>query len=1039
LQGQVYFRHPKQTVPVRGPNGEIGTIEASEAENSFRNGWTAISPDEFKKADDEARYGGLKGSAIAGAEGVARGVSGGLSDPLATGVASVIGGKPYAQAVRRHLASYKSTNPISAGVGEATGFVGGALASGGSNLAEEGLAKGATELAAADVAAPAAKAAVTGLAPATDATALVTDTQSLARQELEKLSAQQSATGIVQPESALEATQKLATPKPPVIGPDGLPLDPTLVHAAPTPPPGVASPLSAISVEAPKDLPAAAQHIASRIAEQPGIAKTILGNTPAAYIARTGRAAEDLAQGAVTELFGTEVAASATGRVLTGAVKYGASGAIEQGLMSMGSEVSEDTLGDHDVNAQKLLAAFGHGALLGASFGSALGTAGGIARETSSAFLQKFAPQLNELKGLAAFKAAGAGGGRGAVEKDLLREYGPGGIADAGNTLIRYHVIDGAPDAEGIYNNIIEARTGVGGQLGDLIPGDATVRLEDVEKAIMARNPEAKGHEILQEMRRARNISNIAGLTNEELEALPKLKSQVEGPLKMDFESKLREYHHLDNVARNMQGPEQGAARVAADNAFVEKEASYASLKAHRDELNELVRAEEGSSLQKQMMAIRNVFDKNGVASVEALRRERMRIDGNIKQWGKASVTGPELPAQQMLLKHLRGTLEDIIVDSGEQSAGIMGKQWVSQYRGLKKDYHVLSLMQKKAEGSLAAKFRNQGFSLSSKMLGAAELMHAGAMAVPKAAALMVAHKMFRDRGMAASALVLDKLSQMALIQKTAAQVDRTIEAGTDGLLSRLVKSGEGKPRLRIRTLGRSPEAPEDHVEAHADARKQVTYVAALANMPKVAKEHAAIALGGDSTYAPKTASSLASRANAVTQYLISKLPPGHDNLQDITGGSSQGNLSDAQMRVFTAHVEGATDVKAVARKLATGHLTAEHVEALKTAAPAIHDMIVANLMKGLSEMDPKDKERIPYQGKLELSQILNMPVDWSTQPSAIRIMQADDVKITQSDGRPAQGEQKPGRPAPSKLKNTLGAQTDLSSESKIGPRTQEH
>lgn len=871
-----------------------------------------------------------------------------------------------------------------------------------------------------------------------------------ALERLEQRQAQLQAAGIENPESPLESLQHLTQPKPPVLGPNG-PIDPVLLHQAPTPPPGIAPPPSmveAAGVEAPTTMADAAEHIASRITEQPGIARQVLANTPAALISRAGRATENLVQGAVDEIFGKGISATPAGRVLTSAVKLGASGAAEMGLIAAGNEVSEDTLGDHEINAQKLLYAVEHGMLVGAATGGLLGAGGSSARE----IINKFAPKINELAEVAAYKALGAGGGRGNIERDLLREYGPGTKANmsptevfsmVGRLSLKMGIPDGAADIETQYNRIVDAKNNiVGKSLEDLIPGDVQVSKSELYNRAFASKEGSVGHDFIQDLKQNREAhGNIAGITDEEAAEAKTLADKIKGEYSMNVVEALRKKEELGEYYRMLKAPEDVRAQALAryHQAALESEDALNLRRAAQTRVSELAGATENSMLQKELNGIEKIFGPDGRASVSALRAERMRIDGLIKTWRKSSNMAPELPARQLLLQHLRGAMEDMIVDAGEKTEG-MGKLWVDKYRAVKKDYHLLSYMQKKAEGSMAAHARNQGFSLTSKMLGAAEFMHAGAMAIPKAAAMMAAHKLFRDRGMAASATVLDKLGQMALIQRTAAQVDRQVEEATESLLTRIRKGKTG--RVRFRTLGKSPEGPEDHLESREENRKKIEYVASLANAPNVAKEHAAIALGGTTTYAPKTAASLASRANVVTQYLIAQLPKGHDSLSDITG-SEPSRLSDAELRTFGNKFEGATALKPTLRKLATGHLTPDHILALKTAAPDVYNQIVSNLIKGIADMPADVRRKIPMQQQMELSIITGQPMSWATQPSSISLFQANDISVSQSDGRPAQGQQAPGRPG--KMKSTMAKQTQSASDSLdsqgglIGPRTQEH
>lgn len=106
-----------QDINVISPEGEIGTIPSEKASDAFNNGFKYASPDQIEKHDIEEKYGSGSQQAIAGIEGLAKGVAG----PLATYAETEFGVDPEAM---RHRAEQ---NPITHGIGEAIGFGGSML------------------------------------------------------------------------------------------------------------------------------------------------------------------------------------------------------------------------------------------------------------------------------------------------------------------------------------------------------------------------------------------------------------------------------------------------------------------------------------------------------------------------------------------------------------------------------------------------------------------------------------------------------------------------------------------------------------------------------------------------------------------------------------------------------------------------------------------------------------------------------------------------------------------------------------------------
>jgi hypothetical protein len=102
-------------VNVFNPNGELVSIPSHQVNDAVNGGYTLATDEDIQKHQNEAQYGTPGQQAIAGIEGVAKGIAG----PLATGAELAAGVSPEAMRGR------EEANPWTAGVGEAGGLLGG--------------------------------------------------------------------------------------------------------------------------------------------------------------------------------------------------------------------------------------------------------------------------------------------------------------------------------------------------------------------------------------------------------------------------------------------------------------------------------------------------------------------------------------------------------------------------------------------------------------------------------------------------------------------------------------------------------------------------------------------------------------------------------------------------------------------------------------------------------------------------------------------------------------------------------------------------
>lgn len=373
------------TVDVRNKDGTLGTIPADQLHAAIGQGYELVSPEEAQKELLERQYGGLAGGAIETGEGLARGASGSLSDPLAVGVGQAIGGKEGGEAVRKHLANYKAANPTAAMGGEIVGTIAPILLSGGAAAPEM---------------------------------------------------------------AAIEAGE---------LGAEGFTAGKALAGGARA----LSTPMRALD---------AAGNVAERIAA-----------------AAVGEGSENLAA-----------------RLAQKALTTGARGAVEGALYGVGSQISEDVLGDHDLTAEKLLAAAGHGALFGGLTGGALGAGGEAVSSAGGALARKLSPYARSLGETQAWKSLIPAGAMKVLTRKAERVSG--GARGIGRFLLDEGLVKTGDDITAIAPRIEEALGVREAKLGELLD-EATMAGARVDGARIAARVEK---ETIGELAKSPNLNSGA-------------------------------------------------------------------------------------------------------------------------------------------------------------------------------------------------------------------------------------------------------------------------------------------------------------------------------------------------------------------------------------------------------------------------------------------------------------------------------------------------------------------------------------------------
>jgi hypothetical protein len=189
-----------------------------------------------------------------------------------------------------------------------------------------------------------------------------------------------------------------------------------------------------------------------------GVAKGAPGWANAIPANIVGHLGEGVESG-VLKMLGPE-AKTTLGKMAQKGLAGGARGAVEGGIYSSIDQLNEDRLGGHETNGEKMLAAVGHGMLLGGITGGALSSGGVLTRKIAG----EASIGLRKIAGEQAFRALDP---RKAFTKSAERI--PGGSSAIGQFLIDLKLVRGGDNLEAAAPRILEAKDQAGKFLGTLL------------------------------------------------------------------------------------------------------------------------------------------------------------------------------------------------------------------------------------------------------------------------------------------------------------------------------------------------------------------------------------------------------------------------------------------------------------------------------------------------------------------------------------------------------------------------------------------
>lgn len=174
---------------------------------------------------------------------------------------------------------------------------------------------------------------------------------------------------------------------------------------------------------------------------------------------------------------------------------------------------------------------------------------------------------------------------------------------------------------------------------------------------------------------------------------------------------------------------------------------------------------------------------------------------------------------------------------------------------------------------------------------------------------------------------------------------------------------------------------------------KQSKYVTQAASNPDLLTDNATKAVEPLQRVAPNIANAMAAKSSTAAMFLYDKMPKNPSQGLAFSA-AKKWQPSDIEMSKWKRYVDAVDDPISALRGLKTGKFTMEHSEAIRTVYPELFREVTSKIMEEL----PKLKEELPYQKRLQLGSLFNIPTDPSLQPAFVAQMQTGHAVSMQQE-----------------------------------------
>jgi hypothetical protein len=198
-------------------------------------------------------------------------------------------------------------------------------------------------------------------------------------------------------------------------------------------------------------------------------------------------------------------------------------------------------------------------------------------------------------------------------------------------------------------------------------------------------------------------------------------------------------------------------------------------------------------------------------------------------------------------------------------------------------------------------------------------------------------------------------------------------------------------------TKSYKPEVQETPEDRRKFFEKQSAAVTSAATDPELLMNKTAAAYEGLTRMAPKVSQSLAAKSAGAAMFLYDKMPKNPNGSENIFS-AKKWYPSDFEISKWKRYVDTVENPLGAMKDLKAGKLSTEQADTIKAVFPEVYKEITQTLMEEM----PKLKEELPYQKRLQLGVLFDIPSDPSLQPKFIQQMQLMHMQASQT---PNQGQ----------------------------------
>lgn len=236
----------------------------------------------------------------------------------------------------------------------------------------------------------------------------------------------------------------------------------------------------------------------------------------------------------------------------------------------------------------------------------------------------------------------------------------------------------------------------------------------------------------------------------------------------------------------------------------------------------------------------------------------------------------------------------------------------------------------------------------------------------------------------------------------------KRISSAVDAFMSGAKKAAKGLPSprpviapLSVNALGgRSFGTATDERGRKKNENKVAAFKRQFAELSKQVADPTGSAMKlddgftGMGDHAPQLRAALVAKQLTAAQFLHDKAPKDPNEGLSLNPLIDDWQPSDAELAKWERYAAAVADPLSVVEEMQQGMITPEGVEALRTVYPAVYTEVQQAFATRIGEL----RQQLPYKERLNLSTLMDLPVDPSTTPQFVAAMQAAHGQAIQEE-----------------------------------------